>query len=308
MPDSGMKITLTICTYNRRESLSETLDTVAGQQCGFPWEVLVVDNNSTDGTFTMVTERAPSFPVSLRVEREERRGRSYALNHAIEAARGSVLVFTDDDVNLRPGFIAAHAGLYTDSEVGGGGGRIIPVMPENTPPWMLEMVERRSGGLAGRYDFGDARREIDPEGGMLFPFGANMSIRREVAEELGGFRVDLGWGKTLVPGEERDLFERVRRKSLRIMYRPEAVVEHRFQSSKATLEYFLQYEAGYGRSLVLKSEVAPMRRARWTCREAVNLLFYSVKAAIGPREMSVRVELLWERARARGKLAQLLGF
>ena len=181
-------------------------------------------------------------------------------------------------------------------------------MPENTPPWMLEMAERRSGGLAGRYDFGDASREIDPEGGMLFPFGANMSIRREVARELGGFRVDLGWGETLVPGEEIDLFERVRKKSLRIMYQPEAVVEHRFQSSKATLEYFLQYEAGYGRSLVLKSEVSPMRRARWMCREAVNLLFYSVKAAIGPREMSVRVELLRERARARGKLTQLVGF
>jgi hypothetical protein len=71
---------------------------------------------------------------------------------------------------------------------------------------------------------------------------------------------------------------------------------------------FLQYEAGYGRSLVLTSEVAPLRRVRWTCREAVNLLFFSVKAAIGPREMSVRIELLRERARSRGKLAQLLGF
>jgi hypothetical protein len=77
---------------------------------------------------------------------------------------------------------------------------------------------------------------------------------------------------------------------------------------KATLEYFLQYEAGYGRSLVLKSQIAPLRRVRWMCREAVNLLFYSVKAAIGPRKMSVRIELLRERARSRGKLAQLLGF
>ena len=72
MPDSALEITLAICTCDRRESLSETLDTVAGQQCGFPWEVLVVDNNSTDGTSAMVTERAPSFPVSLRVEREEK--------------------------------------------------------------------------------------------------------------------------------------------------------------------------------------------------------------------------------------------
>jgi GT2 family glycosyltransferase len=307
MPDSVPEITLVICTCNRRESLSETLDTVAVQQSSLPWEVLVVDNNSTDGTSEMVAERAPGFPVSLRVEREERQGRSYALNRAIEAAGGSVLIFTDDDVNLRPGFIAAHADLYSDPEVGGGGGRIIPIMPESTPPWMLPMAER-SGGLAGRYDFGDASREIDREGGMFFPFGANMSIRREVARELGGFRVDLGWGKTIVPGEEEDLFERVRKRSLRVMYQPEAVVEHRFQCSKATLAYFLQYEAGYGRSLVLMSEVTPLRRARWTCREAVNLLFFSVKAAIGPREMSVRIELLRERARARGKLAQLLGF
>lgn len=308
MPDSDPEITLAICTYNRRESLSETLDTVADQQFDPPWEVLVVDNHGTDGTSAMVSERASSFPVPLRVEREERQGRSYALNHAVESARGGVLVFTDDDVNLKPGFIAAHAALYEDPEVGGGGGRILPIMPENTPPWMLEMAERRSGGLTGRYDFGDESREIDREAGMFFPFGANMSIRREVARELGGFRVDLGWGKTLVPGEEEDLFQRVWKKGLRVVYQPEAVVEHRFQSSKATLAYFLQYEAGYGRSLVLKSEVAPLRRARWTCREVVNLISYSLKAAIGPREMSVRVELLRERARSRGKLAQLLGF
>ena len=307
MPDSDPGITLVICTYNRRESLSETLDTVADQQFGLPWEVLVVDNNSADGTSAMVSERAASFPVSLRVEREERQGRSYALNRAIESARGSILVFTDDDVNLRPGFIAAHAGLYADPEVGGGGGRILPIMPDSAPAWMLEMAER-SGGLAGRYDFGDARREIDREGSMFLPFGANMSLRRELARELGGFRVDLGWGKTLVPGEEQDLFERVRKKGVRIMYQPEAVVEHRFQSSKATLEYYLQYEAGYGRSLVLKSELVPLRRLRWTCREALNLLSYSLKAALGPQEMPARVELLRERARARGKLAQLLGF
>jgi len=308
MSDTRVEITLVICTRNRQGSLSETLDTVAAQDAARVWEVLVVDNASTDGTSELVGERARSFPVPLRVVREERLGRSFALNHAIEAARGDVLIFTDDDVNLRPGFVDAHAALYADPGVVGGGGRIVPIMPPNAPPWLLEMAEGRSGGISGRYDFGDALREIDLDAGMMLPFGANMSLRREVARELGGFRTDLGWGRTFVPGEESDLFEKIRARGARIVYQPDAVVEHRLQPSKATLAYFLKFEAGHGRALVLMSDLTFARRLRRVLRETWNLLVYSLKSVFGPRETSVRLYNLKQRARARGKLAQLLGW
>jgi len=307
MVDAPVDVTLVICTYDRRDSLSQTLDTVALQQCDLPWEVLVVDNGSHDGTAEMVAERAPHFPVELRVERELRRGRSFALNRAIEAARGSILVFTDDDVNLRPGFLAAHAEIYTSATVAGGGGRILPIMPANTPPWLTEMLGERSGGVAGRYDFGETRRDIDPDSNVPLPFGANLSVRKSLARELGGFRTDLGWGEALVPGEENELFERIRAAGGRIVYQPKAVAEHRLQPSKVTLEYLLRYEAGYGRSVVLKAEVGPLRRLRWACRALLDLLRYGARAAFGPRDLSIRAENLKQRARARGTLAQLIG-
>jgi glycosyltransferase involved in cell wall biosynthesis len=307
MPDPCVEITLVICTYDRRDSLLETLETVATQAATNAWEVLVVDNNSSDGTAEQVEARAGRFPVPLRVVREDRQGRSFALNHAIDAARGEILIFTDDDVNLRPGFIAAHAAAYADPAVAGVGGRIVPIMPENTPPWMLAMAEGASGGLTGLYDFGDELREIDPGAGMLLPFGANMSLRREVLRKLGGFRTDLGWGRTFVPGEESDVFGRLRSSGGRIVYQPDAVVEHRFQASKATLAYYLKFEAGCGRALVLMTEFTPAQRIRRIFREALNLAVFSGKAFFGPREMSVRLGNLRRSAQARGKLAQLLG-
>lgn len=307
MVEAPVCVTLVICTYDRRDSLSQTLDTVALQRFDRPWEVLVVDNGSRDGTPAMVAERASGFPVTLRLEREPRRGRSFALNRAIEAARGDILIFTDDDVNLCPGFLAAHAEIYASEAVAGGGGRILPIMPANTPPWLTEMLGERSGGIAGRYDFGDAPRDIDRDAAIPLPFGANLSVRRSVARDLGGFRTDLGWGRAWIPGEENELFERIRSAGARIVYQPKAAVEHRLQPSKVTLEYLLQYEAGYGRSVVLRAEVGPVRRLRWSCRALLDLLRYAARAAFGPRDMSIRAENLKQRARARGTLAQLIG-
>ncbi|MFQ5416029.1 MAG: glycosyltransferase [Myxococcota bacterium] len=306
MSGAPARLTLAICTFDRADSLLRTLDTAAGQVCDQPFEVLVVDNNSSDGTSAAVAERAESFPVPLRVLREERQGRSHALNLALEAAQGDVLIFTDDDVDLRTGFIAAHAAVYADPEVVGAGGRIVPVMPDNTPAWMRTMAEERNGGVAGRYEFGDEIRDILPSSGLLLPFGANMSVRRDAARAAQGFRLDLGWGATFVPGEENDLFERIRDERAKVVYQPAAVVHHRFQRDKATLAYFLRYEAGYGRAQVLMADPKRAERVRWIVRNALRLSTCSLELALGPGEITERIEPLRQRARARGRLAQLL--
>jgi glycosyltransferase involved in cell wall biosynthesis len=300
------EITLVICTKNRRESLLQTLETAAVQQCAVSWEVLVIDNAGTDGTPAVVAQRAATFPVPLRVLREERPGRSYALNRAIESARGEILIFTDDDVALRPNFIARHAAAYADTRVDGAGGRILPHMPDNTPAWMRELCENRNGGIAGRYDWGDEPRAIESGSEVHLPYGGNMSIRREVARRLNGFRTDLGWGRRLIPGEEIDLFERARSTGARILYLPDAVVLHRFQAAKATLEYFLQYEAGCARSVVLMSTIAPVRRLRWIARSLLDFVYFTAISIFHPQDPALRLETLRLRARAQGHLAQLL--
>ena len=306
-PESESFATLVICSFDRRDSLDETLDSVADQRSAAPWDVLVVDNNSSDGTAEAVAQRAAGFPVPLRVIREERQGRSHALNRAIDATSSEVLIFTDDDVDLRPGFVAAHCAAYEDAAVAGAGGRILPVMPDNTPPWMRALAEEANGGLTGRYDWGDEVCRVEVDGDIHLPYGANMSLRRRVAREFGGFRPDLGWGKSFVPGEENELFGRVRSGGGSVVYRPDAVALHRFQPDKATLEYFLRYELGYGRAQVLIAELGRRERLRWVLRNALGLAVHSARAGLPTRKLALRIEPLRQRARSLGRLAQLLG-
>src|SRR5215831_4700728 len=98
-----MNISVVLATYNRAASLQVTLDTFLTQVVRFDveWELLVVDNNSTDSTHDVVERfaRAAHFPV--RYIFEKRQGRSYSLNTAIAEAKGEVIDFTDDDVLLQ---------------------------------------------------------------------------------------------------------------------------------------------------------------------------------------------------------------
>ncbi len=92
------------------------------------WDVIVIDNNSTDETRKVVDRHAAAFPVPLRYLFEERQGRSSALNAGIAAARGVVLVFTDDDVRVAEGWLdAAVTPLLSESDVAYTGGPVRPI-------------------------------------------------------------------------------------------------------------------------------------------------------------------------------------
>jgi glycosyltransferase involved in cell wall biosynthesis len=94
--EEAIEATVLIPTFNRATLLDETLTWLAATRvpAGFRWEVIVIDNNSTDGTRAVVERHATAFPVPLRYLFETRQGRSSALNAGIAAARGAVLAFT----------------------------------------------------------------------------------------------------------------------------------------------------------------------------------------------------------------------
>lgn len=300
-----MKATLAICSVDRRKSLLRTLDTVALQRCDAAWEVLVVDNGSGDGSAEAVEQRALDFPVPLRVRREERRGIAFARNRALADAQGEILVFADDDVDLEPGFLHAHLVPYADPRVSAVGGRIRPLLPPETPAWLRERTARSNGGMVGRFDYGDAPADIDEGGPIALPFGANVSLRRDAARAAGGFRTDLGWGDDTLPGEETDLLDRIRARGGRLVYAPRAIALHRFQPEKATLAYFERYERSCGRVQVLRTPPGVWTRLRWIAGAGLRWLEHSTRAAWA-RDDAERIECLRQRARAHGRLAQLL--
>src|ERR1700752_2636682 len=118
-----MKITVILCTYNRCRRLVKALESVAVSQVPAPteWEVLVVDNNSSDQTSEVVEESRRHYPGRFRYLFEPQPVKSYALNRGIRESLGEILAFKDDDVTVEPtGLLNLNAGLYAGELVGEG--------------------------------------------------------------------------------------------------------------------------------------------------------------------------------------------
>lgn len=151
----AMFVTVAICTFDRAESLRRTLDSLAAMRVAsdLTWELIVVNNNSTDHTDKVVEGYRDRLP--LRCEFEPRAGHSNARNCAIAVARGEYIVWTDDDVIVDAGWLAAYADAFRrwpGAVVFGG--RIRPRYEPPVVKWIAES-ERVLGGPFAIRDFGD---------------------------------------------------------------------------------------------------------------------------------------------------------
>src|SRR5258708_37428539 len=123
-----MNITVILCTFNRCHSLSKALGSLAATQLqdSLQWEVLVVDNNSNEGTREVALDFGNRFPDRFRYEFEARPGKSYALNTGIKNAHGQILAFTDDDVVVEPDWLQNLTASLHGDEWAGAAGRTLP--------------------------------------------------------------------------------------------------------------------------------------------------------------------------------------
>ncbi|MGH9763863.1 MAG: glycosyltransferase family A protein, partial [Blastocatellia bacterium] len=124
---------IVIPTYNRSEDLAETLEGLKEISTTGPWEVVVVDNNSSDGTKEVVHEYAGSFPVEVRYLFEREQGRCAALNSGIASARGEIIMTTDDDVRVRPDWLDQAALALDRLQCDYLGGRVFPIWRQRRP-------------------------------------------------------------------------------------------------------------------------------------------------------------------------------
>jgi len=132
------KITVIVCTYNRCQSLAKALDSIIAQIVPEPigWEILVVDNNSSDQTRDVVEDFCLRYPRRFRYLLERQQGKSYALNAGIREARGDILAFTDDDVTVEPTWLNSLTSALHGSEWAGVGGRVLPDRNFSSPRWI----------------------------------------------------------------------------------------------------------------------------------------------------------------------------
>jgi glycosyltransferase involved in cell wall biosynthesis len=233
--------TVLICTYNRAAYLGDTLDSLAQTPAdpGFSWDVLVVDNNSSDDTRAVVTSRVGRFPVPLRYLFEGRQGKSNALNAGMRDARAAIIVFTDDDVAVGPGWLAAAVSpLRERSDIDYTGGPVRPIWGAARPAWLDEAGNL--GGTIAVKDHGGAPFVFEDE--RKTPLGVNMAVRRRLIERIGGFRPDLGRnGKALLGQEQAEFFYRSRAAGAKGLYVPAMVLDHVVPASRLTRDYFRRW-------------------------------------------------------------------
>lgn len=237
-------LSVIICTYNRDKYLGETLQRLAGNHFDGPWELLLINNNSTDSTERICTQFSNDYPnVPFHYIVEKQQGLSYARNRGIQEAKGDWLVFLDDDAFVSENYLE-HLSQYIQQlpEMDAFGGRIYPLFEEGiTPSWLSKW----SASWLSAIDKGDEVCLFTKD----YPIGANMGFSKRIADQCGLFNTSLGRsGKNLIGGEEKDYFNRIKALNATIYYLPDIAVEHCIPSSRTTDEYISRLGLGVGQS------------------------------------------------------------
>lgn len=243
--DSKPRITIAICTYNRAGYLNDTLEDLAEQNVKpGKFEILVVNNNSTDGTDAVCEIFAKTHPeYQFRWVTEEKQGLSYARNRAAREARSPVLLYIDDDVRL-PRHYVFTAIEYEDNRPSTmcAGGPIKVMFDEKDPDW----IPNELMPMFGLHDLGEYDK-LYPSSN--FPRGGNMMIRKSIFDAFGYFDTHLGRkGTELLGSEEKDFFDKLRKNGVELHYWANLELTHRIGSNRLDDDYLRKQSIGIGRS------------------------------------------------------------
>ena len=239
-------VSVVVTTHNRPDSLEETLRSISA--VNYPqFEIVIVDNApSNDDTVNLVRQLSSELK-NLRYIREDRVGLCWARNCGLDAARGVITVFTDDDVLVDPDWLTALVqGFSNGDNVVCVTGLILPRELE-TPAqvWCEEHGGFGKGFSSQIFDL-TTHRPDDP----LFPYrlsmfgsGANMGFKTDVLRQIGGCDPALGAGTPTRSAAEFPAFYNVIMNNYQIVYRPDAIVYH---SHHKQYESFRRQFYGYG--------------------------------------------------------------
>lgn len=264
-------VAVLIATFNRAELLGDTLDSLAGSHMdpAVPWEVVVIDNNSTDATAAVVASRQAAYPVPLRYLFESQQGRSAALNAGILASTAPFLLFTDDDVRVEPKWMVngARALIQGADYIGG---PVVPIWEVEPPSW-LDLTRSNLWGTIAILDYG--RQQFAFERRRRVPLGANMGLRRSLLTRVGNFRIDLGrnQGRRVLGQEVPELLARARQAGLHGMYVPDMTVHHHIPASRLTKRYYRRWWAGKGYSKAILEVLQPVTEKGLDLRKVPHL-------------------------------------
>jgi glycosyltransferase involved in cell wall biosynthesis len=288
-------IDVVICTYDRADDLDRVLVALAAQQGthGVEWNVLVVDNNSTDGTAEVVQRHVSLGSVpGLRRVLECEQGLTPARRRGVLETSREWVAFVDDDNLLDPRWLAsAAAALGGRYDVGALGGRVRLDWEGPTRPYLDGF-----GFCYAEQEHGPVSKAVDHLN------GAGMLLRRSALAACGWLDEPLladRVGRGLVSGGDVEIAARIRASGYLLWYEPSCVLAHRISTARMSRRYLLRVSAGLGASeamiglITWPSGYPAWRRHAWArWRDRAGWAAAQLAAAVR-RDTGVTSALAW---------------
>jgi glycosyltransferase involved in cell wall biosynthesis len=273
------QISAVICTYNRCHLLADTIESLIAQSLDPAlYEIVIVDNASTDDTAAVVTECQQKFAAhNIRLIHEETPGLSHARNTGFHAARGRYVAYLDDDALAATQWLEAGIDSFEstcDPCPVAVVGPVFPRYPDGKPHWFNDQFET--------YDLGIASFRLSDRQSFM---GGNSMFEKSVLEELGGFDPRLGMtGDRLWLGEEVELLMRMRKRlgsDCAVVYDPRVKILHAISRDKLKAGYVLKRRFLNGQCrFLMELQIGNSNRIRCALTSLAWIAWLSVRACV----------------------------
>lgn len=274
-----INFSIVICTYNRALLLESILKSLLGI-CSLIYdmvEIIVVDNNSSDATKDVVEvfvkQQKPSF--NIRYVFEPNQGLSFARNSGIKCSTGDIIIFIDDDVQIKEDWLVEiKKGFEKYPGALGMGGVIIPIFDCDLPAWLGKNDEWKNlPGIVIAHNLGNEYAYYNDTSFGKFPFGANMAFKKTAFEKYGFFNINLGRSKKLTSHEDAEFCQRLVDNKEKLFYNPHAIVWHPVPRCRLTLSYIMKWfwYAGISKANILDIK---------NCKKIFNIPLYEIRGFI----------------------------
>jgi len=257
--DDRLAVSVVVATYNRCELLPQAIQSLLAQDSnGLEYEVIVVDNNSTDKTRDVVNSFSDS-DHRVRYVFEGRQGNSYARNAGINESRSSIVAFIDDDIRADRDWIGTIKSTFDEHpEIGFIGGKVLPIWTVEPPHWLTS----RHWMPLGLQDHGDEEFYLEPAR-VTGVISANLAVRRDLLEQVGMFSPKFQLVRGSIGGmEDHELVNQMWREGAIGMYVPQLRVETPVDRDRMRKRYHRRWHKSHGQNYALMREER-MEKASW---------------------------------------------
>ncbi len=226
-----MKASIIISTYDRPKDVMDCVNSIL-DFIDHNFEIIVIEASPGTHTFHQLKKQYEGNSLVKIIHSKNPIGLSRSRNLGILLAKREIVVFIDDDCIACPDWLQNLLSEFQESKIGVVGGRAVSLfMGHNVPKWL----NNRLTPALGISHYSNERQVVS------YVLGCNFAVRRNLFDELGMFREDLGRrGKLLLSNEEVEICKRIKGAGYLVIYTPKAIVKHKIYPSRLKMLYFFK--------------------------------------------------------------------